>query len=161
MTIKNEQSRETGNIRHKRHRTNAKQNTTLKKMSNTDPTNTREWTQMPAKDKQFLPLIRRQPCYSYSQYMLDTTMRNIGNMTSEFVYRKYNVCWCYQHFHIYLPRQNNASSQFDLKLKCCLFVMQKKNNYGRSVSNDFNNNNSPFLLVFMIQGKYIKIISLG
>ena len=37
-----------------------------KKMSNMDLTKNRRWTQAHAKEKQFLPLIRHPPCYSYS-----------------------------------------------------------------------------------------------
>jgi hypothetical protein len=40
----------------------------------TDPTKNWWWTQVLAKDKQFLLLIRHLPCYSYNQYLLDTTI---------------------------------------------------------------------------------------
>jgi hypothetical protein len=45
------------------------------------PTKTRGWNQAPAKDKQLLPLIRHPPCFSYSQYVLDTTMHNQTQIT--------------------------------------------------------------------------------
>jgi len=55
---------------------NVTQTTTT--MSNTDPTKNWEWTQTPAKGKKILPLIRHPPYYSYSQYVLKTT---IGKQT--------------------------------------------------------------------------------
>ena len=63
------QSRDTGNIRHTRHRTktNKTQNTTQKteKMSNTDPhQKTEVKTQVIMNAKQFLLLIRHLQCYS-------------------------------------------------------------------------------------------------
>ena len=65
-TIKNWQSRHWWHWPHKTNKTQ-KHNTTqkIKKISNTDPTKTRGWTQVLAKDKQFLSLIRHQPCYLY------------------------------------------------------------------------------------------------
>ena len=36
-------------------------------MSNTDPIQAQVWTQVLRKGKQFLILIRHQPCYSYIQ----------------------------------------------------------------------------------------------
>ena len=59
--IKNWQYRDTGNIGHTTHRTNTKKKYTTqktKKMTNTDPTKNRGWTQVLVKGKQFLPLIR-------------------------------------------------------------------------------------------------------
>ena len=51
-----------------RRQTKQKHNTgDYKFMSNTDPTQNMEWTQMLTNDKQFLLLIRHPPCYSYSQ----------------------------------------------------------------------------------------------
>jgi hypothetical protein len=47
-----------------------------KKMSNTDPTK----NQILAKGKQFLPLIRHPPCYSYIQDVFDTIYANTNNM---------------------------------------------------------------------------------
>jgi hypothetical protein len=45
------------------------------------PTKTWVWTQAPAKAKQLLPLIRHPPCFSNSQYVLDTTMHNQTQIT--------------------------------------------------------------------------------
>jgi hypothetical protein len=42
-------------------------------MNNTDPTLNRGSTQVFKKVKQFLPLIRHPPCYSYKQDVFDTT----------------------------------------------------------------------------------------
>jgi len=75
--IKNKQFKETGNIGYTGHRTRTK-NTTQKKtkqMSNTNPTKNRWWTQMFVKGKQFLPLIRHSPFYSYRQCVLGNTIR--------------------------------------------------------------------------------------
>jgi len=44
-------------------------------------TKNRGWTQAPAKCKQFLPIIRHQPFYSYGQYVLDTTIRKQTQIT--------------------------------------------------------------------------------
>jgi hypothetical protein len=49
---------------------------TTTEMSNPDPTKTLGSTQVLTKGKQFLPLTRNPPCYAYSQYVLDITMRN-------------------------------------------------------------------------------------
>jgi hypothetical protein len=52
-----------------RHRAKTKHNTTqkTKKTSNTDPTNNWGRTDVLANGKQFLPLIRYPPCYSYNE----------------------------------------------------------------------------------------------
>jgi len=52
-------------------------------MCNTDPTTYRRSIQAPAKGKQFLPLIRQPSCSSYSQYVLDTTMRKQTQIRDE------------------------------------------------------------------------------
>jgi len=54
----------------------AKKTTTQKieKMSNTNLTKNRWWIQAPAKTKQILPPMRHPSCYSYSRYVLDTTI---------------------------------------------------------------------------------------
>ena len=76
--IKNAKSRDTGNIGYTRHRTktNKANNTTQKrkKMRNTDTTKYRGLTQVLMKGKQFMPLIRRPACYSYSPDVFDTTI---------------------------------------------------------------------------------------
>ena len=41
-------------------------------MSKPDPSRNHELTKVLGKAKQFLPLIRHAPCYSYSQVVLDT-----------------------------------------------------------------------------------------
>ena len=68
-TIQNIQSRDTCNIGYTRHmtKTNKTKNTTqkTKKMSNTDTTKNQDRHHVLAKGKQFLPLIRHTPCYSY------------------------------------------------------------------------------------------------
>jgi len=64
-------------------KTNKTKNTTqkTKKMSNTDPTKNQGWIQAPQRGKQFLPPTRHPPCYSYSQSVLDTTMRKKAKIT--------------------------------------------------------------------------------
>ena len=102
--MKNGQFSDTVNIGCTWHRTKTnKTNTTqiTKRMSNTDPTKIRGWTTNPTKTqgrttnptkirgwtqvltklKQFMPLIRHMPCYSYSQNVLYTTMRKQTQMT--------------------------------------------------------------------------------
>jgi len=88
--IKNWQSRDTGNTGYTIHRTkiNKTKRTThkTKLMSNIKPTKYRDWTQIVAKGKQFLPIIRHPQCYSYSQDVLYTkcytsTFTNNINMT--------------------------------------------------------------------------------
>ena len=76
--MKNRQSRVIGNIGHTGRRQTKQTKTTTqkaKKIRNTNPTNNRGCTQVQAKGTQFLPLIRQRPRYSYSQYVLDTTIR--------------------------------------------------------------------------------------
>ena len=46
----------------------------MKKHEQHGPHQTPQWTSVLQKGKHYLPLIRHSPCYSYSQYMLDTTM---------------------------------------------------------------------------------------
>ena len=53
----------------------------LQKMSNTNTTKNRKRTQASAKGRQFFLLIRQSPCYSYSQYVLDTTLRKQKQIT--------------------------------------------------------------------------------
>jgi len=69
--------------------TGRKQNRTQKtqKMSNTDPTKNQGWTQTPAKGKQFLSLLRHPLCYSYSQYLFDTTIHKHA--------QKHNKTWAF------------------------------------------------------------------
>ena len=76
---KNGQSRETGSIcytrqKTKSNRTKQTQHRKLRRWATRTPLKT-GWTQVPAKGNQFLPLMRHPPCYSCSQYLLDTTMR--------------------------------------------------------------------------------------
>jgi hypothetical protein len=67
------QSRNTDNIWYMRHRTKTNKTKTQHRKLNRRATRTlpcnQGWTQVLAKGKQFLPLIRHSPCYPYSQYI--------------------------------------------------------------------------------------------
>jgi len=61
---------------------NSTQHRKLKKMSNTDLTKIRGWSQVLAQGKQFLSFLIRQPpcltwCYTYSQIVLDKKQTQI------------------------------------------------------------------------------------
>jgi len=69
-----------GQSRHKT-KTNKANNATQKSKMMSNKDQTREWTMAPEKGNQFLPLIRHPPCYSYSQHVLNITIRKPTQIT--------------------------------------------------------------------------------
>jgi len=64
-------------------------------MSNKDITKNLGWTQAPAKVKQPLPPTIHPPCYSYSQYMLNTTIYTNTNNLNKTWATKLDISTCF------------------------------------------------------------------
>jgi hypothetical protein len=67
-SIKNGQSRDNGHTRYtgRRHTNQKTQHRKLRRWTTQTPPKNRDWTQVPANGKQFLPLTRRPQCYLHS-----------------------------------------------------------------------------------------------
>ena len=84
-----------------------------KKITNTDPTKNRRWTQKLEKGKQFLFLIRQSPCYSQSNHF-------VLSHSTFLLYRGY--CYCIQNCVIVQKTLCHCTEHFDIIQKLCHYM---------------------------------------